>query len=160
MILEIDDWKFDIDLAATMEYSAKEAASHCDCAYCRNFYVAVDDTYPELRPFLARFGIDVEAPEELMPFEPNNVLCCYAVEGNVLRFGQNLTHIHGITIYAENPDDAMINTGCKAPYFILSVGPMDLPWVLAEPMDAVESPANQPSFMKRMLNWLLILGSI
>ena len=53
MILQIDDWKFDIDMERTMEYSAKEAAEHCDCAYCRNFYAAVDEHCSDLRPFLA-----------------------------------------------------------------------------------------------------------
>lgn len=158
MILEIDGWKFDVDLTATMQYSAKEAADHCDCAYCRNFYATVDDTYPNLRPFLAQFGINVEAPEELMPFEPTNVLCCYAVEGKILQFGKNITRIHGITIYGENPDDAMINVGCKAPYFILSVGPMELPWVLDENVDGVMSPANEPSFLRRMVDKLLSRG--
>lgn len=155
MILETDGWKFDIDLAATMEYSAAEAKGHCTCGYCRNFYAAVDDIYPELRPFLGQFGVDIEAPEELMPFEATNVLCCYAVEGKILRFGENITRIHGISIYAEYPEDAMISTGCRAPYFILSVGPMDLPWVLEEDMDGVMSPANEPGFFKRMWNRLL-----
>ena len=155
MILQIDDWIFDIDMDATTEYSAKEAQAHCTCGYCRNFYEAVDGTYPNLRPFLAQFGLDIEAPEELMPFEPTNVLCCYAVEGRILQLGQRINRIHGITIYAENPDDAMINAGCKAPYFILSVGPMDLPWVLGEDVDDVRSPANEPGFFQRMRNRLL-----
>ena len=158
MLLEIHDWKFDVDLAGTMAYSAKEAAEHCDCAYCRNFYEAVDRTYPELRPFLARFGVDIEAPEELMPFEPTTVVCCYAVQGRILQFGQNMTHIHGITIYGETPEDAMINAGCEAPYFILSVGPMELPWVLKEEIGEVVSPANRPGFLKRMVNWLMGRG--
>ena len=51
MVLKIDDWVFDVDITATMEYSTREAAAHCDCAYCRNFYAAVDDTYPQIRRF-------------------------------------------------------------------------------------------------------------
>lgn len=156
MILKIEDWEFDTDMERTMEHSAQEAAEHCDCAYCRNFYAAVDTAYPELRPFLTQFGLDIEAPEELMPFEPTNVLCAYAVEGRILRFGQQMTHIGGIPIYGENPQDAMINVRCKTPYFILWVGSMELPWVLDEPMEETVSPANEPSFLKKM--WDRLLG--
>ena len=157
MLLQIDDWKFDIDMARTMEYSAAEAADHCDCAYCRNFYAAVDVAYPGLREFLAEFGIHIEAPEELMPFTATNILCAYAIEGKILQFGNPIMRFGDISIYAENPDTAMVPVHqVKMPYFILWVGPMDLPWVLEEPLieEEIVSPANQPSFLKRMWNRL------
>ena len=69
MIIEIDGWKFDVDITATMEYSANEAAEHCDCGYCRNFYASIDREYPDLRPFLTQFGVDIEAPDELLPYD-------------------------------------------------------------------------------------------
>ena len=31
MIIRIDDWVFDVDMEATMAYSAREAGAHCDC---------------------------------------------------------------------------------------------------------------------------------
>jgi hypothetical protein len=155
MLLQIEDWQFDVDITTTMNYHATEVRQHCDCAYCRNFYTAVDDAYPGLRPFLAQFGVEVEAPEELMPFEPTNVLCCYAVEGRILHFGSNITSVHGLTIHAELPEDAGINAGCQTPYFVLSVGPMELPWVLNEQVEEVLSPANEPGFLRRMIDKLL-----
>ncbi len=158
MILTIDDWKFDIDMDRTMAYSAAEAAEHCDCAYCRNFYGAVDVAYPGLREFLTQFGINVEAPEELMPFTATNVLCAYAVEGKILQFGEAMRPMGGIAVYGENPDEAMVPVHrIKAPYFILWVGPMDLPWVLDEPLveEKIVSPANDPSFLRKMWNRLL-----
>ena len=155
MILSIDDWIFDVDMATTMAYSAKEAAEHCDCAYCRNFYAAVDDIYPQLRQFLAQFGLDLEAPEELMPFEPTLYLACYAAEGRIVKRGQPLIMVDGVKVMPESAQDAMINSGLHAPYFVLSVGPMTLPWVLNEPMEEVVSPANEPSFLKKMWNRLL-----
>ena len=69
MRLQLADWVFEIHMDATMQYSAAEAAEHCDCAYCRNFYAALDARYPDLRGILGQFGADAEAPEELMPFD-------------------------------------------------------------------------------------------
>ena len=155
MIISIEDWVFDLDMTATMEHSAKEAAEHCDCAYCRNFYTAVDVTYPQLRPFLSQFGLDIEAPEELMPFEPKLYLSCYAVEGQIVKKGSPLIMVDGVKVMPETAKDAMINCGIHTPYFVLSVGPITLPWVLDEPMEDVISPANLPSFLKRMWDRLL-----
>ena len=155
MIISIEDWVFDVDMTATMEYSAREAAEHCDCGYCRNFYASVGETYPQLRPFLAQFGLDIEAPEELMPFDPTLYLSCYAVEGHIVKKGSPLIMVDGVKVMPETAKDAMINCGMRAPYFVLSVGPITLPWVLDEPMEDVISPANLPSFLKRMWNRLL-----
>ena len=156
MILAIDDWRFEVDIAATMEYSTKEAAEHCDCAYCRNFYATVDSTYPELRPFLAQFGVDIEAPDELLPFDATLYLACYCVNGRILSYGKPLIHAGDVKIMPETAQDAMINIGLRAPYFVISAGPFQLPWILDEPMVDVISPANEPSFLKKM--WERLLG--
>lgn len=155
MILEIDGWKFDIDLPATMEYSAAEAADHCTCAYCRNFYEAIDDSYPDLRPFLAQFGINIEAPDELMNFEPTLYLGAYAVTGRILRFGTGPIRISGAAVLPETSREAMVNAGCQQPYFVLTVGLLTLPWILDEPPEDVVSPGNEPSFLRKMWNKLL-----
>lgn len=158
MILRIDDWEFDIDMERTMEYSAKEAQEHCDCAYCRNFYGAVDAAFPDLRPFLAQFGLDIEAPDELMPFTATNVMVLYAVSGEILYYGKESIMLGSIRIEPEPHEVSMINTECPRPIFVLSIGPFDLPWVLDEPLveDQITSPANEPSFLKKM--WLKLLG--
>ena len=156
MILQIDDWKFEIDLTATMEYSAAEAADHCICAYCRNFYASVDGTYPDLRPFLARFGINIEAPDELIPyFPPTECEAYFAVCGRIVEQGSGPIVINGLTVFPQQPQEAMVNTGMTHPYFFLLAGLMRLPWVLDEPMEEVESPANQPFFTRRVWNKLL-----
>ncbi len=155
MILEIADWKLDIDLEATMEYSGSEAKEHCTCAYCRNFYATVDDTYPQLRPFLAQFGLDMEAPEELMPFDDGaNVIydAVYTVYGTIVQQGSEMK-ISDIPVRFEN--GAMVNTEIPEPCVSVSIGLFSLPWVLNEPLKEVVSPANAPSFLKRMWNKLL-----
>lgn len=157
MVLEIDDWKFDIDLTATMEYSAAEAADHCGCAYCRNFYAAVDGVYPELRPFLAQFGLDIEAPDELMPFASTMITNLYAVSGHILEAGKEPLKLNLLSVTPRSANSAQINTACPEPYFVLEVGIMDIPWVLDEPMveSEIVSPANEPSFLRKMWNRLL-----
>ena len=156
MVLQIDDWIFDVDIKSTMEYSATEAAHHCVCAYCRNFYTAVDDTYPKLRPFLAQFGVEIEAPDELMPFDMADGMCydsTYTVSGKIVTIGSKSIDLEGISISPEI--DSEINHGMASPCFYLTVNDLVLPWVLDEPMEEVVSPANQPSFLKKMWNKLL-----
>ena len=159
MILQIADWKFDIDTERTMEYSAAEAAEHCDCAYCRNFYAAVDQYYPQLRPFLARFGLDIEAPDELMPYDYMGKMYydgVYMVCGRILQTGASPMEISDLTICATAGDGQIrINHHCPQPYFALDVGTIELLWVLDEPIENVVSPANFPDFLKKMWNKLL-----
>ena len=162
MILQLDDWKFDIDMARTMEYSAAEAAEHCDCAYCRNFYAAVDQYYPEFRAFMAQFGLDIEAPDELMPFDFEGEMYydgAYMVCGRILQAGQAPLEVSGIRICATVDDGSgemiRFNHSCPAPCFALDISSIILPWVLDEPISETVSPANFPSFLKKMWNHLL-----
>lgn len=151
MILQIDDWTFDIDMARTMEYSAAEAAEHCDCAYCRNFYAAVDGKYPELRPFLAQFGIDIEAPEEMCPFAGESILYdpVYRVYGRILRPGSYEMQAGPVNLVARASEG-------QQDCFLLDCYEVFLPWSLDEPFEEVISPANEPSFLKKM--WDRLLG--
>lgn len=157
MILKIEDWEFDIDLDRTMAYSAAEAAEHCDCAYCRNFYATVDKEYPELRPFLTQFGLDVEAPEEM--YAPSihedslDYMPVYVVYGKITKFGQyelGVGRCNIVARYYAGYDDA------SSDYFVLDCFEIFLPWVLDEPLEDVVSPANEPSFLKKM--WERLLG--
>ena len=124
--LRIEDWVFDIDMARTMEYSAEEATGHCTCDDCLNFYAAVDGKYPELRPFLAQFGLDLEAPEQMSPvmldrqqidYDPS-----YIVYGSVLQYGTYEMAAGNARIIAEAEPDA--------DYFWLHCYDVILPWVL------------------------------
>ena len=159
MILQIDDWKFDIDMARTMEYSAAEAAEHCECGYCRNFYAAMDQYLPQLRPMLAQFGIDAEAPDMLCPYDIHEGRMWYegeyAVFGNILQAGKLPLNHSGADVFILEPtldDDYHL----PQPLFLLKLESAELPWILDEPMEEVLSPANEPSFLKKM--WDRLLG--
>ena len=140
MILQLQDWVFEIDIAETMKYSAAEAAEHCTCGYCRNFYRGVETYYPDFRKFLAEFGADVEAPEVLMPVLPTLYMGSYLVKGRILCTGVKPMTVNHLSISAEPIDDG----------FLLSFGEMELPWILDEPPEDVVSPANEPDFLQKM----------
>lgn len=141
MIVAFGDWKFRVDVAATMEHTTQNSKDHCECAYCRNFYGSVDSAYPNLRPFLAKFGIYLDGPSEVMPLEPNLILACYRVHGQILNLGGEDFWLEDIRFTVEPSQDGT---------FLLWVGELDVPWILDEDMDEVISPANLPEFMDRM----------
>ncbi len=159
MILKIDDWVFDVDVTATMAYSALEAAEHCDCGFCRNFYAAIDRHYPELRPFLTQFGIDVEAPDAMTPTPYSNDYIGYDPEyiviGRLKQAGSFEIDCGKLHILAQTPlkgtypyDRLPKDTQC----FMLYIMDMSLPWVLPETMESVSSPVNDSSLISKLFD--------
>ena len=148
MVITLADWQFRVDEIATAEYTHKCSLDHCTCPYCQNFYENTDRAEPMLRPVLTKFGIYLNGPCEVMPFEPVLVAACYRVTGQILTRGESALHINEVALRPEEADDTT---------FFLWIGPLELPWTQAEDMDEVISPANQPEFMDRMmlrlLNW-------
>lgn len=151
MVLELEDWRFQVDVEATREHTARNALDHCDCSYCRNYYQAIPLVCPELTEFLSLFGVDYQGPSELMPFEPTLLLACYRVQGRILSFGKNRLWAGDLEINPETSDESS---------FFLWVGEASLPWLQEENQEDVVSPANLPEFMERMEEvWLLRHGA-
>lgn len=155
MILEIADWIFDVDIPATMEYSAHIAADPCRCGYCRNFRQTLDKAYPQLKLFLKQFGMDSLTPEEMSPIEPTLCLVSYCIGGKIVKNGIYPIDIDGVVLTVETEPDPLYHPTCGEPFFVLTTGLLELPWVLDEDMDEVLSPANEPEYMQRMMNRLL-----
>lgn len=153
MLLKINDWEFDIDLEATREHSSFAAQDHCTCPYCENYYRTVRSCYPALIPFLKGFGLDIDGPVEMYPFEPTLYLAGYRVRGEILRVGLSPMMVDGVPVSAEPKEDRC---------FLLEVGEMALPWVMAENPEDVISPANEPEFLERMYRkmWDRNIGSL
>ncbi len=151
LIVKLGDWRFRVDVEATAERTRKYSFEHCQCAYCRNFYDAIDVAYPELRPVMEHFGVNLEGPCELMPFEPTLMLACYRVDGQILQWGKAQLSVKGVTILPEAGDEDT---------FLLWVGEVQLPWLQEEAVEDVVSPANLPEFLERMQEiWLLRHGN-
>ena len=150
MIFDLADWRVQVDVEATRERTTQNASDHCECAYCRNFYETLSQTYPGLCVALSRLGIDPMGPSELMPFTPNLYLACYRLQGGIVRWGRSELAVGGIPIVLEAAEEGS---------FFLWVGELKLPWVQPEPPEEVSSPANLPEFMERMKQmWLLRHG--
>lgn len=148
--IELADWCFRVDVDATRAHTTQNATDHCKCAYCKNYYEALDRTYPGLRPFLAKFGVNPSGPSELMPFEPTLMLACYRVMGEIQQWGTAQLEADGVLITPEAGEDGS---------FLLWVGEVELPWLQEEPMEDVVSPANLPEFLERMQDvWMLRHG--
>lgn len=151
MILKLGDWRFQVDVEATQERTRKYSYEHCQCSYCKNFYDAVDEAHPGIRPVMEQFGVYLEGPCELMPFEPTLMLACYRVDGKILNWGKSRLSVQGVSILPEAGDQDT---------FLVWVGEMRLPWLQKEAVEEVVSPANLPEFMERMQEvWLLRHGS-
>ena len=151
LIVKLGDWRFRVDVEATAERTRKYSYEHCQCGYCKNFYDAIDVAYPELRPVMEHFGVNLEGPCELMPFEPTLMLACYRVDGQILNWGKSQLSVKGVTILPEAGDEDT---------FLLWVGEVQLPWLQEEAVEEVVSPANLPEFMERMQEiWLLRHGN-
>jgi len=150
LILEAGDWRFRVDVEKTRDRTSKYSFEHCQCSYCKNFYDAIDLAYPDLRPVMEQFGVNLEGPSELMPFEPTLMLACYRVDGQVLNWGTSSLSVSGVSILPELADEET---------FLLWVGEMRLPWLQKEAAEEVVSPANLPEFLSRMQEvWLLRHG--
>ena len=141
MILKLGDWRLRVDVEATSERTRKYSFDHCQCSYCKNFYEAIDVAYPELREVMEHFGVNLEGPCELMPFEPTLMLACYRVDGQILQWGKAQLSIKGVKLLPEAGD---------AETFLLWVGEVRIPWLQDEAMEDAVSPANLPEFMERM----------
>ena len=87
------------------------------------------------------FGINLEGPCELMPFEPTLMLACYRVDGEILHWGKSQLFVKGVQLLPEAGDDKT---------FLLWVGEVKLPWLQEEKVEDVVSPANLPEFIERM----------
>ena len=150
MILKLGDWRFRVDVEATAERTRKYSFEHCECGYCKNYYEAIDVAYPELRQVMEHFGVNLEGPCELMPFEPTLMLACYRVDGKIAQWGKSGLFVSGAPLIPEAGDEDT---------FLLWVGELPIPWIQEEPMGDVVSPANLPEFMDRMQNlWQLRHG--
>lgn len=150
MELKIKDWIFDVDIGLNMEISTKQAEEHCECGYCRNYYETLDLNYPDIRPFLAKFGVDPEGPDELSPFEPTIYEASFIVNGKITVPGKERLYVNGVPVRILSSEDADMDTERPKPYFVLLFGLLELPWVLSESAEDVISPANEPEYLERM----------
>lgn len=155
MIVQVSDWTFDVDLSATMAYSAGIWEDHCTCGYCRNFYETLNAAYPQLRMFLEKFGMNALTPEEMSPIEPTLCMASYCISGTIVKRGMYPIDIDGVVLSVRSQEQSDYMPSCSRPFFVFNTGLLDIPWTLDEDKDEVVSPANEPEYLQRMMNRLL-----
>ena len=135
MILTIEDWIFDVDIDKTAAYSKREAAEHCECDHCRNFYLEMDVACPKLRPFLNQFGILPEAPDRMSPIVFSEALIdydpMYYVFGRIIRYGKDNIALGDAKIIPES-EDAVFEEGT---IFSLTVNGLFIQWRIDRPFE-------------------------
>ena len=146
MVLQIDDWIFRVDMEKTKEHSSFVSSEHCTCGFCENYYRTILGVCPGLKEYLYQFGILVDAPSEMYPIDRTLYLSGYRVFDEILHFGVAPMMVDGVPVTAEPVDDMN---------FLLEVGEVELPWILAEDWEDVISPANEPEFLEKMYRKLI-----
>ena len=95
-------------------------------------------------------------PEEMSPIEPTLCMVSYCISGKIIKKGvfplDSGDVVLTVTIDEQNP---LYEPPFGKPFFVLTSGLLDLPWVLDEDMDEVISPANEPEYLERMMKRLL-----
>ena len=137
--IEVDDWKFSVDVEKTKEYYKN--ISLCDCPNCRNFNVQIEEKLPKLKDFLEEFGVDVLRPEENSSVELEASIdylsVDYSVYGEIIEVGK-----YEIDIYDNLFLSIVVNDSSGPPneqtgkFFTFSVFQIVLPWVLDEPLNS------------------------
>ena len=130
----IGDATFEVDFPTTAGYSYRESEEHCGCAFCRNFYQALDENYPKIRDFLANFGIDAEAPDHMIPKLLQDGKIAYSPEYKV--FG---TMNHSICLELALDNALVTFAPAGEDTFDITVKNLVLPWVLTEPMPSANA---------------------
>ena len=105
MLFELADWVMQVDVEMTRAHTRANAADHCGCAYCKNYYEMLPATYPGLCVALNRMGIDPMGPSELMPFTPTVYLACYRVCGTIEKWGTSALAAEGVLVVPERAEE-------------------------------------------------------
>lgn len=116
-----------------------ETAGGCDCAYCRNFAAAADGIPREAGTFLARLGLDIQKPGEVMEQGReadgrHRYTVQYHVAGTLEEMGEtDMELAPGITAWF-TVDMGPFLRDFPEPFFQCCLD-LRLPWALEEPDD-------------------------
>lgn len=145
----VGDGRIQVDVEATQAWYAAhgQLAGGCDCGYCRNFAAAVEGVPPAVGAFLARLGLDIRRPGEVMEW-------CREADGRHWYTAQY--HVAGTVLAApsgglEAAPEVLIwfHTGqgpflpaFPEPFFQVEAD-LRLPWLLDEPEAGVQIPVKE-----------------
>ena len=119
----------DIEKTRTF-YSSLKSEVLCDCDNCRNYYLQIKSTYPEVDKYLSKMGIDIEKPYETSPLEPKEgfleyCACQYIVFGTCEQ-----EYHHQIGSVEFRLAKSYPSTGMKEKHFVLELYPIRLTYTV------------------------------
>lgn len=110
-------------------YKELKAEELCTCDYCKNFYLHIKSTYPELSLYLQQLGVDIEKPFELYPVDPDEngnmlyLMCQYVVFGTCPK-----DYHHQIGTVTIDLGTSYPSTEIEEEHFVLDAYPIELKW--------------------------------
>ncbi len=137
MIIQKDNYIFDVDIEATKSYSLNH--SLCDCNEDRNFYIQAKDKFPKLTEFLSDFGILIERPDETASVPLNNeiqyLFTAYTVIGKIANSPKCEFDLFDgeLSLHIVIDNEYIPNEQTTDEYFTINIYNICLPWVLDEP---------------------------
>ena len=120
-----------VNIEQNKRYYSSVQSLPCDCNYCKNYYLQIKTTYPNVCSYLESMGIDVLRPLELSSLEvnENNILeycvCQYVVFGS---YEENFHHKIGDVEFCIGT--SYPNTGVNKEHFVLDFYTIFLPMKL------------------------------
>lgn len=131
MIVHLEDYILDVELAAASAYCA--AHSLCACDLCRNFYRQARAALPKLAALLDSLGVMIERPDEIGACEEGGAIdyyfVAYTVPGKILQSSAYEIDLRdgeqALNIVINN--DSVPNEQSAMDYFTITVFGVHLP---------------------------------
>lgn len=100
----------------------------CTCDYCKNYYLHIKSTYPELSVYLQQLGVDIEKPFELCSFDLENGYIDYAISQYVVFGTCPKDYHHQIGTVTIELGTSYPSTRIEEEHFVLDLYSIELEW--------------------------------
>lgn len=119
-----------IEIEQTRQYyESIKPENLCCCAYCKNYYLQIKESYPLVAGYLDSLGIDIEKPLETSPLEPDEngmieyCVCQYIALGNATN--ELVGKIGDVEVGIATSYPA---TDIQSEHFVIDIYPIKLKW--------------------------------
>lgn len=101
----------------------------CTCDYCKNYYLHIKSTYPELSLYLQQLGVDIEKPFEVYPVDPDENRKMFYLMSQYVVFGTcPKDYHHQIGAVTIDLGTSYPSTEIEEEHFVLDLYPIELEW--------------------------------
>lgn len=101
----------------------------CTCDYCKNYYLHIKSTYPELSLYLQQLGVDIEKPFEVYPVDPGENRKMFYLMSQYVVFGTcPKDYHHQIGTVTIELGTSYPSTRIEEEHFVLDLYSIELEW--------------------------------